>query len=216
MDFHPVQPERATGQGHWCSLCLHECGAFQSMLMCVSVCVSFCMCVVYMCMHMPTGITRPSWLDPGGRIELRQPGLCQATACSSSSCCSLPSLCTQTQPWDFFLHLLLQQPFLWQEGGSCDLLPGWCSRCRVDGLSKWPASFPPAPNVSPWRFSIWQGSSSPEVIPGLCCPVLNYSIKWASLSEIMMFSHYVKLTVVFKDGFIAFSLMMGIISWHMQ
>lgn len=32
----------------------------------------------------------------------------------------------------------------------------------------------------------------------------------------MTFSHYVKLTVVFKDGFIAFSLVMGIIPWLMQ
>lgn len=36
---------------------------------------------------------------------------------------------------------------------------------------------PQGPNVSPPRFSIWQGSSSPEVIPQLGSPVLNYSVK---------------------------------------
>lgn len=214
MDFQHVQPEKATGQGHRCSLCLREHRALESMLMCVSICVCIYMCVVYMCVHVPAGITCSFWLDPGSCVELRQPGLCQATACSSSSRCSLLSHCTQTQPWDFFLHLLLHQPFLWQEGGSCNLLPGWCGRCGAAGLSKHPS--PQGPNVSPRRFSIWQGSSNPEVTPGLCCPVLNYSIKWASQSEIMMFSHYVKLTAVFEDGFIAFSLMMGIISWLMQ
>lgn len=75
---------------------------------------------------------------------------------------------------------------------------------------------PWGPNLSCLRFFIWQGNSSPEVIPELSSPVLNCSIKWASQSQIMMFSHYIKLTVAFKNGFITFSLVIGIILWLMQ
>lgn len=127
----------------------------------------------------------------------------------------LPAPCAQTQPGDFFLHCLLHQPFLWREDGSHNLLQGWCSWCGVGRLSKGPASFPSGTNVSSLRFSIWQRSDSPEVTPELGSSVLNYFIKWASQSEIM-FSHYVKLIVAFKDDFIAFSLVVDIILCLMQ
>lgn len=129
----------------------------------------------------------------------------------SCSCQSAPAPCAQTQPGDFFLPFLLHQPFLWREDGSHNLLQGWCSG---QALKSTP-SFPSGTNVSSLRFSIWQGSSSPKVTPDLSSPFLNYLIKWASQPKIM-FPHYVKLSVAFKDDFMAFILVMDIILCLMQ
>lgn len=146
--------------------------------LCVCLCLYVCVCGVYICMHVPTHPLRLAagwtWGAAWSRGSLVSVRLLPAAAPNVAHC--LPVVHKHSPD--------ISSSFYCCNNLSSGRRAGAVISSKADavgvewmGCQRGRHPSPWRPNVSPLRFSIWQGSSSHEVIPELSSPVLNYSIK---------------------------------------